>query len=108
LKTQFEGLFFSPVPGVSDVIHFWRPLPRENFAELRKFARVIFRFEITFTYEKAFLAMKLIKSKAKSRLTDSNLKNYLLLSALSKQFTSITWNNWWHRSQLRTKLIKKL
>jgi len=32
--------------------------------------------------------MKLIKSKAKSRLTDSNLKYYLLLGALSKQFTS--------------------
>jgi len=34
--------------------------------------------------------MKLIKSKAKSRLALSNLKNYLLLSALSKHFTSIT------------------
>jgi len=34
--------------------------------------------------------MKLIKSKAKSRFADSNLKNYLLLSALSKKFTSIT------------------
>jgi len=29
--------------------------------------------------------MKLIKSKAKSRLTNSNLKNYLLLIALSKK-----------------------
>jgi len=34
--------------------------------------------------------MKLSKSKAKSRLTDSNLKNYLLLIALSKKNTSIT------------------
>jgi len=34
--------------------------------------------------------MKLIKSKAKSRHAYSNLKNYLLFSALSKQFTSIT------------------
>jgi len=34
--------------------------------------------------------MKVIKSKAKTRLTDSNSKNYLLLIALSKQFTSIT------------------
>jgi len=55
----------TPVPGVSDVIHFWRSLPCENFPELRKFARVIFRFEITFTYEKAFLSTKLSKSKAK-------------------------------------------
>ena len=78
-----------------------------NFPELRKFARVIFHFEITFTCEKAFLSMKLIKCKAKSHLTYSNLKNYLLLGALSKQFISITWNKWWNRSQFRTKLIKK-
>jgi len=47
--------------------------------------------------------MKLIKSKAKLRLAYSNVKNYLLLSALSKKCTSITWNNWWNRSQLKTK-----
>jgi len=35
--------------------------------------RVIFRFEITFKGEKAFSSMRLIKSKTKSRLTDSNL-----------------------------------
>jgi len=34
--------------------------------------------------------MKLIKSKAMSRLTDWNLKNDLLLSAHSKKITSIT------------------
>ena len=98
--------FLQSSSGVSDVIHFWRSLPRQNFPEIRKYAQVIFRLEITFTRKKAFLSTKLIKSKAKWRLAYSNLKNYLLLSALRKQFTSKTWNNWWNRNQLRTKLIK--
>jgi len=46
--------------------------------------RVIFCFIIAFTWEQAFSSVKFIKSKMKSRLTDSNLKNFLLLSALSK------------------------
>jgi len=37
-------------------------------------------FGITFTCEQAFSSMKLIKRKNRTRLTHSNLKNFLLLS----------------------------
>jgi len=37
LKTKFDA--FSSVPGTCDVIDFWRFLPCENFAELRKFTQ---------------------------------------------------------------------
>jgi len=44
--------------------------------ELRKFVKS----EMTYTCEQAFSSMKLIESKTRSRLTDSNLKNSLLFS----------------------------
>lgn len=79
LKMKFDEL--SSVPNASDMIKFWRSLPCENFPELRKFAQsFICRFGTTYRCEQAFSSMKLIKSKTRSRLTDSNLKNTLLLS----------------------------
>jgi len=79
LKTKFDEL--TSVLGASDVINFWRSLPCENFAELRKFTQsYVYRFKTTYTCEKMIFFMKLIKSKTRSRLTDSNLKTSLLLS----------------------------
>lgn len=79
LKAKFHEL--SSVPSASDMINFWRSLPCENFPELRKFAlSFICRFGTTYRCEQTFSAMKLVKSKTRSRLTDANLKNTLLLS----------------------------
>ncbi|KAG7176726.1 General transcription factor II-I repeat domain-containing protein 2-like 2, partial [Homarus americanus] len=79
LKMKFDEL--SSVPNASDMINFWQSLPCENFPELKKFAQsYICRFGTTYRCEQAFSSMKLIKSKTRSRLTDSNLKNSLLLS----------------------------
>ena len=70
----------SSVPSASDMIKFWRSLPSEKFPELRRFAQsFICRFGTTYRCEQAFSAMKLVKSKTRSRLTDSNLKNTMLL-----------------------------
>ena len=53
----------------------------ENFSELQRFAqRYLCRFGSTYRCEQAFSAMNLTKSKTRSRLTDLNLKNCLLLS----------------------------
>lgn len=79
LNMKFDEL--PSVPNASDMINFWRSLPCEHFPELRKFAQsYICRFGTTYRCEQAFSAMKLIKNKTRSRLTDSNLKNSLLLS----------------------------
>lgn len=79
LKAKFHEL--SSVPSASDMINYWRSLPCENFPELRKFAQsFICRFGTTYRCEQTFSAMKLVKSKTRSRLTDANLKNTLLLS----------------------------
>ena len=68
LKIKFDE--HSSVPSASDMIKFWQTLPRENFPELRKFAQgFICRFGTTYRCEQTFSAMKLIKSKARSRLT---------------------------------------
>ena len=71
----------SSAPKACDIINFWRLSPCEDFSELRKFAQsYLCRFGSTYTCEQAFSSMKIIKSKTRSRLTDSNLKNSLLLS----------------------------
>lgn len=78
LKMKFDE--FSPEQNDSDIINFWRLSPCEHFPELRKFAKnYICRFGTTYRCEQAFLSIKLIKSKTRSR-TDSNLKSSLLLS----------------------------
>ena len=62
-------------------INFWRCLPREHFPELRKFAQsYACRFGTTYRCEQSFSSMKMIKNKIRSRLSDSNLKNCLVLS----------------------------
>ena len=53
----------------------------DNFPELRTFAQsIICRFGTTYRCEQAYSAMKLIKSKTRLRLSDSNLRNTLVLS----------------------------
>ena len=79
LKTMFEELKL--VENDCNTIKFRRLLPHENFSELQRFAqRYICRFGSTYRCEQAFSAMNLIKTKTRSRLTDLNLKNCLLLS----------------------------
>ena len=79
LKMKFDELF--PDQNASDIINLWHSLPSEHFPELRKYAKsYICRFGTTYRCDQAFSSIKLIKSKTRSRITDSNLKNYLLLS----------------------------
>jgi len=79
LKMKFDEL--SSVPSASEMIGFWRSLPCEHFPEMRKFAQsYACLFGTTYRCEQSFSSMKMIKSKLRSRLSDSNLKNCLLLS----------------------------
>ena len=79
LKTKFDELHL--VQNARNTINFWRSLPHESFSELRTFAQsFVCRFGSTYRCEQAFSSMNLIKSKMRSQLTDSNLKNCLLLS----------------------------
>ncbi|XP_068200767.1 general transcription factor II-I repeat domain-containing protein 2-like [Palaemon carinicauda] len=78
LKSKFNEL--PSLPSASERLNFWRSLPGEHFPELRKFAQsYTCRFEITYRCQQAFLSMKTIKNKLRSRLSDSNL-NPLALS----------------------------
>ena len=79
LKIKFNEL--PVVQKASDMIRFWSSLPSDNFPELRKFAQCyICRFGTTYRCEQAFSAMKLVKGKTRSRLTDSNLNNIMQLT----------------------------
>ena len=56
-------------------------LPAEKFPHLRSFAqRYVGRFGSTYRCEQSFSAMKLIKNKQRSRLTDDNLATLMTLA----------------------------
>ena len=77
LKSRFAEL--PVIPTADDMISFWRLLPESEFEHLRSFAqRYICRFGCTYRCEQSFSAMKLIKSKNSSRLTDSNLNGLMI------------------------------
>lgn len=79
LKVHFSEM--PPVPTSENMIAFWSMLPDPQFKHLRLFAqRYICRFGSTYRCEQAFSAMKLIKSRNCSRLTDENLQNLLILT----------------------------
>ncbi|XP_076330028.1 general transcription factor II-I repeat domain-containing protein 2-like [Tachypleus tridentatus] len=79
LKSKFNEL--PSLSSESGMLNFWRSLPCEHFPELRKFAQsYACRFGTTYRCEQAFSFMKMIKNKLRSRLSDSSLKNCLLLS----------------------------
>ena len=79
LKMKFNEL--SLFPSASEMIGFWRSIPREHFPEMRKLAQsYACLFGTTNRCEQSFSSMKIIKNKLRSRLSDSNLKNCLLLS----------------------------
>ena len=79
LKMKFNEL--SLFPSASEMIGFWRSMPREHFPEMRKLAQsYACLFGTTYRCEQSFSSMKIIKNKLRSRLSDSNLKNCLLLS----------------------------
>ncbi len=76
LKTKFNEL--SSTPSAIETINFWKILPPDYFSNLRRFAQgYIPQFGNTFRCEQVFSYMKMIKSKQRSRLTDSNLNNLL-------------------------------
>jgi len=88
LKMKFGEL--SLLPSVSERIVFWRSLPCEHFPKMRKFAQsYACLFGTTYRREQLFSFMKMIKNQLRSRLSDSNLKNYLLLS-VTNLTTNIT------------------
>ena len=79
LKIKFNEL--SLFPSASEMIGFWRSIPREHFPEMRRLAQsYACLFGTTYRCEQSFSFMKIIKNKLRSRLSDSNLKNCLLLS----------------------------
>ena len=70
LKMKFNEL--SLFPSASEMIGFWRSIPREHFPEMR--------IGTTYRCQQSFSSMKIIKNKLRSRLSNSNLKNCMLLS----------------------------
>jgi len=79
LKIKFDE--FSSVSSASEMISFWRSLPCEHFPEMRNLPQsYACLFGTTYRCEQSFSSMKMIKNKLRSRLSDSNLKDCLLLS----------------------------
>ena len=78
-KMEFGEL--SLLQMASKVINFGRLLPYGHLPELRKFAQGnVFRFGRTYRCLHAFSSMKIVKNKLRSRLSESNLQNNMLLS----------------------------
>ena len=79
LKMKFNKL--SLFPSASEMIGFWHSIPREHFLEMKKLARsYACLFRTIYRCEQSFSSMKIIKNKLRSQLSNSNLKNCLLLS----------------------------
>ena len=79
LQMEFNEL--SLFPSASKMIDFWRSIPRKHFQAMRKLAQsYACLFGTTYRCQQSFSSMKIIKNKLRSRLSDSNLKNCLLLS----------------------------
>ena len=65
------------------MINFWQCEPCEHFSELKKIAKsYACSFGMAYRCEQAFSSMKciIIKNKLKSQLSDSNVKNGVMLS----------------------------
>lgn len=77
MKIKFDDLFL--IPYISDIIHFCWSLPYKHFINKKIWKNYICFFGTKFRCEKAFLSIKFIKNKMRSRLTDPNFKNSLLL-----------------------------
>ena len=68
LKARYEKL--SVMATGQDLVDFWKAVPVTTFPELRSFrAKFISRFGTTYRCEKAFSAMKFVKSNYLTRLT---------------------------------------
>ena len=84
LKGRYAEL--SAIPSAADMISFWQLLPVTEFGYLCSFAqRFICRFGSTYRYEQTFCAMKLIKKRNRTSLTDTNLGGLMLLTATNLQ-----------------------
>lgn len=75
-----------PIPTATDMISFWRVLPRSEFNQLRIFAqKLIYRFGSKYRCEQTFSAMKLIKNRNRASLTDKNLNGLMVLATTELQ-----------------------
>jgi len=99
LKGRFGEI--PPVPSAADMITFWQLLPANDFRHLRSFAqRYICRFGSTYRCEQSFSAMKLIKSRNRTRLTDNNLNSLMILAVteMKPQISKLASSHQMHKS----------
>lgn len=79
IRSKFLEIPASPT--LNDMTQFWQMLPADKFQHLRSFAqRYVCRFGSTYRCEQSFSAMKLIKNKQRSRLTDDHLAALMTLA----------------------------
>jgi len=79
---KFDKL--SSLPSASEMIGLWQSLPCEQFPKMRKFAQShACLFGTMYKCEQSFSCMKVIKNKLRSRLSNSSLKDCLLLSVVN-------------------------
>ena len=86
--TVLKGRFYEmpAVPSAMDMISFWRLISPDRCPNLHTFAlQYICRFGSTYRCEQTFSAMKLIKNRNRSCLTDHHLCDLLTLATSNLQ-----------------------
>jgi len=99
LKMKFDEL--SSLPSASEMIGFWRSFSCEHFPKMRKNTQSFScLFGTRYRCEQSFSFMKIIKNKLRSQLSDSSLKNFLLLSVtnLTPNITGLMKAKWRQKS----------
>lgn len=80
LKSKYKEIISTPTS--QDYVGFWKFLPVLDFPNLHDFAlRYSCRFGSTYVCEQSFSVMNMIKTKYRSKLTDSHLKHLILLAS---------------------------
>ena len=82
-NSALKGRFYElpDAPSATDMVSFWRLVPASVFPHLHIFAlQYVCRFGSTYRCEQTFSAMKLIKDRSRSCLTDPHLRDLLLLA----------------------------
>jgi len=71
---------------LSEIIEFWKCVSEEDFPELHSLAfKLVCRFGSTYICEKSFSRMTFIKNKYRTKLTNSHLKNVMLIFSTKLQ-----------------------
>ena len=79
LKMKFDYIY--SLSNAPETNNFWRSLPCEHFPELQKYVQgYACRLGITYRCEHAISSMKSIKNKLRWQVSDSNVKNGVMLS----------------------------